>query len=171
MVNKNKNTPRLVIIKAKKGDSMTPLITLEARISLDTRPEQHYKAGDIVAYIGYGGRITLHRIIFSTVTVSGKRYYILKGDHNRRADRYIDEQYVFGRAQKIIYPSYDIDLTTPLSSCTAKVITHCGRVTILYHRFYVLERIVTICLIKTLILFARSSSLLCGKIPCGGDTR
>lgn len=148
-----------------------PLIMSEATILLDTHSKQHYRVGDVVAYIGSGGSSTVHRIIFSMTTASGHRRYLLKGDHNCGSDGFIDAQYIFGKVQKVVYLSYEIDLTTPLSLYASKLIARCGRITGLCRPFYILERVVTVCLITAMMLHARSSLLLCDKIPCSGDAK
>ena len=143
--------------------SMMPLIAPGAKIILDMSPKQSYKAGDIAAYLGYGGNIVVHRILGAALTPSGRKQYLLKGDHNKGLDRYIDEKHLLGKVQKIVYPSYDIDLATFLSSSVAPLIAYCGTITSAHRWFYTVERITVSCLTLILILWARWKFLYRGK--------
>lgn len=146
-----------------KGTSMIPLIKSGATIVFDTHPSQYYKAGDIVAYIDKRGGYPAHRIIRSTGTSSGGRQYLLKGDYNFMPDGYVDEKYVLGKVQKIIYPSYDIDLTAPLSLYISRLIACFGEITAVCRWFYSIERIAVFCLSSALISGARLKTFRKGK--------
>jgi hypothetical protein len=147
------------------------LIKPGATVILAVQPSFQCTTGDIVAYIGSSGSITIHRIIALTTGLSGHTHCLLKGDNNRASDGYIDTQYILGRALKIMYPTYTIDLTTPLSSYIARLIACCGRATFLNQQVYILERIVVLCLIRVTTVYAQSCLLLCGKIPRGGTLK
>lgn len=148
---------------AIKGISMAPLIRLGAKITLDISPNQTYRAGDIVAYIGYRGNIVAHRVLLSALTPTGYQQYLTKGDYNCGSDRYIDEQHLLGKVQKIVYPSYTIDLTTPLSFFIARLITYSGRITVAHRWFCATDRVTIFCLTLVLTLSARWRALLRGK--------
>lgn len=144
---------RIVEIKAH-GGSMRPLISQDAMCKLDSTSRQIYRAGDIVAYIGYGGTVVIHRIIYTKSTSSG-RHYLLKGDHNSGLDRYVDENRLIGKVQKVIYPSFSIDLTTSWASFIAWLIARCERTTTGHRWFYAVERIAVFCLTTGLMLSAQ----------------
>ena len=137
------------------GFSMTPFIKSGARIILDKSSKQTYRIGDIVAYVDYKGKIVVHRIIRLILTSSGHTQYLFKGDYNSESDRYVDKQHLLWKVQKIVYPSYEIDLVTPLSSYIAQIIAYCGKITLAHHWFYTVERIIVFCLTLIIISCAR----------------
>jgi signal peptidase I len=162
MLNKKIDTPHAMQMTGK-GDSMAPLIKSGANLILDISPEQTYRAGDIVAFVGYRGNIVAHRILFSALLPSGHQQYLLKGDHNIGTSQYMDAERLLGKVQKIVYPLYNIDLATPLSSFVARLITYSGRITLAHHWFYTVNRITVFCLTLVLISNARRRILKRGK--------
>lgn len=142
-----------------KGASMTPLITSAANLMLDISPNQIYRPGDIVAYIGYAKNIVVHRVLFVESASFGNQRYLLKGDHNSGTDRRIGARHLLGKVQKIVYPSYTIDLNTPLSFYSARSIAYCGRITSEHRWFCAIERIVIFCLTLVIMSCARWRSL------------
>lgn len=143
-----------------KGGSMEPLIKSGANISLDISSKQTYKTGDIVAYIGYGNNIVVHRVLLAELASCGNQQYLLKGDHNSGTDRRIGARHLLGKVQKIVHPSYAIDLNTPLSYYSAHIIAYCGRITSEHRWFYAIERIVIFCLSLVIMSCARWRSLI-----------
>ena len=140
------------------GFSMTPFIKSGARIILDKSSKQTYRIGDIVAYVDYKGKIVVHRIIHLILPISGHAQYLFKGDNNSESDRYVDRKHLLWKAQKIVYPSYEIDLATTFSSYVAQIISYCGNITLAHHWFYTIERIIVFCLTFVIISCAKLRS-------------
>lgn len=139
-----------------KGDSMTPFIESGARIILDMSPKHVYRTGDIVAYIGSKGSLVVHRIIYLPSSSSVRGTYMLKGDHNKGADRYVYPRRIVGKVQRIVYPSYTIDVSTPFPALAGRLIAYFGKITSARPWFYGAERLVTRAFAFIIVNFRRT---------------
>ncbi len=125
------------------GDSMAPLISNDAMLVLDPSAPHTYKDGEVVAYVGYKGRIVVHRIL-RRMPGSPTRL-LLKGDHNYGADRVIEARQVLGKVRLIRYPSFVIDMDSPAAPVLGRCISLLGRMTLKYPSFrYLGQRVIAV---------------------------
>lgn len=86
---------------------MVPLIKEKCQLLVNLKPQKKYQTGDIVLFF-QKGNLAAHRIIQKKDSK-----FILKGDNNRLDDGSFTHKEIWGRAEKIIYPDYTINLNSP----------------------------------------------------------
>lgn len=130
------NTYSLRLQISATSGSMQPIIAPKAYVIINVSPRQRYTIGDVVAYIGPGGTIVVHRIVLSESKGLNRQQFILRGDKNRRTDRPVVTAQIIGKVLGVNCEKYFIDFTAPISVRIGHYISFCGRTITAHHELY-----------------------------------
>lgn len=85
------------------GDSMETTLSAGELVLIHECKIDEASIGDIIAYNGPDGHVVIHRVVETTVDISGNKYLYTKGDNNDKIDTLaVSKEMVIGKYSRSI---------------------------------------------------------------------